>query len=101
MAVYVGDKVKAFAGYGKFAQSQHRHLWPQIRTAVADVDHIGNGLRPCLKGAGRRWKLHLFFIPNGQLRPQKRHQLQERTPTRVDNLAGKIVMGKFNRISLI
>ena len=42
MAVHIRHKVQAPTRGGKGSQRQYRHLWPQVRAADADVDHIGD-----------------------------------------------------------
>ena len=39
---------------GKTVQRQHGHLWPQVRTANADVDDVGDlRIGPNLLGVGQ------------------------------------------------
>ena len=44
MPIDVGDEVETFAWQRESIQRQHGHLRPQVRTANADVDNVGDGV---------------------------------------------------------
>ncbi len=42
MTVHVRDKVNTLGWCRKFIQGEHCHLWPKVRAANADVDHVSD-----------------------------------------------------------